>query len=359
MTQFTASIALLVCALVVSGQLRFIRNQKLGYDREQVVIIPLREPETMAKAAVIKAEFLRLPEVESVSQTSGLPTRIRSRMLNQKLVTDQGETVKTDFHFDYIDEDFLRVFKIELTAGRNLAAGEENAVLINETFVKRAGWKEPLGKKIDFFEKARVVGVVKDFHFLTVHRPMAPMALFPDEGDKLAVRIRPGDVPKTIALLKQGFEKTVRSQPWDFSFFDDEFDALYRKERRTGQIFGAFAFLAVFIACLGLLGVAAFAVERRTKEIGIRKIMGASAPYLTVKLSREFVVLVLLANLIAWPVAYFAMSRWLQAFAYRISLGAGMFVLAALGALAVAVLTVSTQTLRAASADPVKSLRYE
>jgi len=357
--QFTASIALLVCALVVSGQLRFVQNQKLGYDREHVVIIPLREPETMAAAAAIKTEFLRLPEIESVSRTSGLPTKIRSRMINQKLVSDQGETIKTNFHFDYIDEDFLKVFKIELAAGRNLAAGEKNGALINETFAKTAGWKGALGKEIDFFEKMSVVGVVKDFYFQSFHSSMAPMALFPNDGNMLAVRTRPGDLPKTIALLKQGFEKISRSQPWDFSFFDEEFDALYRKERRAGQILGAFAFLAVFIACLGLLGLAAFAVERRTKEIGVRKVLGASAPRLALKLSREFVVLVLLANLIAWPVAYFAMSQWLQSFAYRISLGPGTFILAALGALLVAVLTVSTQTLRAASANPVESLRYE
>ena len=357
--QFSASVALVVCALVVSGQLRFTRNQKLGYDREHVAVIPLREPETAAKAAALKAEFLRLPEVESVSITSGLPTNIRSRMLNQKFITDQGETVKTTYHFDYVDEDFLKVFKIELAAGRNLAAGEKNTALINETFAKTAGWKDALGKEIDFFDKLRVVGVVKDFYFQSFHSPMAPMVLIPEQGKSLAVRTRPGDVPRTVALLRQAFESVTKSQPWHFSFFDDEFDALYRKERRAGQIFGAFAFLAVFIACLGLLGLAAFAVERRTKEIGIRKVLGASAPDLAVKLSREFVILVLLANVIAWPAAYYAMSKWLQSFVYRISLGLGTFLLAALGALIVAVLTVSTQTFRAASANPVESLRYE
>jgi len=357
--QFAASVALVVCALVVSGQLRFVQRQKLGYDREHVLVIPIREPETAAKAAALKAEFLRLPEVESVSITSGLPTKIRSRMINQVFVSDTGETVKTDYHFDYVDEDFLRVFKIELAAGRNLAPGEKNTALINETFAKTAGWKDALGKEIKFLGKLSIVGVVKDFYFQSFHSPMAPMVMVPEEGKNLAVRTRPGDVMKTVALLKQVFESVSKSQPWDFSFFDDEFDALYRKERRAGQIFGAFAFLAVFIACLGLLGLAAFAVERRTKEIGIRKVMGASAPELAVKLSREFIVLVLLANVVAWPVAYFAMARWLQAFAYRISLGFGPFLLAAVGALVVAVLTVGTQTLRAASTDPVESLRYE
>ncbi len=354
--QFAASVALLVCALVVSGQLRFIRDQKLGYDREHIVLIPIREPGTAAKADALKAELLRLPEVESVSRTSGLPTNIRSRMINQKLVTDQGETITTAYHFDYVDESFLEVFKVELAAGRNLAPGEENVVLINEEFARTAGWRDPIGKEL---HKARVVGVVKDFHFQTFHTPIEPMVLIPMSGNMLAVRTRPGDVPAAIARLRQVFEANVRSQPWDFSFFDDEYGALYRKEQRAGQIFGAFAGLAVLIACLGLLGLAAFAVERRTKEIGIRKVMGASAPRLAARLSREFVGLVLLANVIAWPVAYYAMSRWLRGFAYRIGLGPGVFVLAALGALVVAVLTVATQTMRAASANPVESLRYE
>jgi len=357
--QFAASVALLVCALVVSGQLRYIQTRTLGYEREHVVIIPIREPGTAAKADALKAELLRLPEVESVSRTSGLPTDIRSRMINQKLVTDRGETITTAYHFDYVDENFIDVFKIELAAGRNFAAGETNVALINETFARTAGWQDPIGKELSSMDKARVVGVVKDFHFQTFHTPIEPMAVFLESGNMLAVRTRPGDVGDIIARLRRVFEATTKSQPWDFMFFDDEYDALYRKERRAGEIFGAFAALAVFIACLGLLGLAAFAVERRTKEIGIRKVMGASAPRLAARLSREFVGLVLLANVIAWPVAYYAMSRWLRGFAYRIGLGPGVFVLAALGALLVAVLTVATQTLRAASANPVDSLRYE
>ena len=358
--QFAASIVLIVCAVVVSGQLRFIRSQRLGFDREHIFIVPLREPETLAKAGAIKTELLRRPEVESVSQTSALPTKIRSRMINNTLTNDQGETVVMDYHFDYVDEDFLRVFKIDLAAGRNFLPEDKNVVLINETMARKVGWSDPLSREIPTIrEPSRIVGVVKDFYFESFHRPIEPMVLIPRKGDKLAVRVRPGDVSGMVSLAKDVFEKNGKSQPWEFSFYDDDFNALYRKEQRTSEIFGAFAGLAVLIAGLGLLGLAAFAVERRTKEIGIRKVLGASAPYLAFRLSREFLGLVLVAGIIAWPVAYFAMSRWLREFAYRIGLTAWPFLLAAAAALVFAFLTVSTQTFRAAAANPVDTLRYE
>ena len=358
--QFAASIVFTICALVVAGQLRFIRSQRLGFDREHVVIIPLLEPETKAKAAAIKTDLLRSSEVESVSVTSGLPTRIRNRILNADLINAQGEKVETTYHFDYVDEDFLKVFEIDLASGRNFNPGEKDVAIVNETLMKTAGWTEIVGREVPFIDNSlRVVGVVKDFYFQSFHNPMEPMVLILREGKNLAVRIRPGDVPHTIAQLKGIFEKNSRSQPWDFFFFDDDFNALYRKERRTGEIFGAFAGLAVLIACLGLLGLAAFAVERRTKEIGIRRVMGASVTDLTVRLSREFVGLVLAANVIAWPIAHYAMSKWLQGFAYRNGLSVWAFILAAAGALLVAFLTVSTQTFRAAASNPVNSLRYE
>jgi putative ABC transport system permease protein len=361
--QFTASIVLIVCALVVSGQLRFISNQRLGFDREHVVVIPVRESDTRATAGAIRTSMLRRPEVEAVSVTSGLPTRIENTIVSADFTTDRGEKTEFSYHFDYTDENFLDVFKVELAAGRNLSSGtsaDKDAVLVNETLVKTAGWAEGVGKKIPFIRGSRrIVGVVKDFRFLSFHEPTGPMALMAGGDANLAVRIRPGDVPKTMAVLKKVFEENTKTQPFDFFFLDDAFDAIYRKERRAAGIFGAFAILAVVIASLGLLGLAAFAVERRTKEIGIRKVVGAKSLQLAARLSREFVLLVLLANVIAWPVAYYAMSRWLEGFADRIGLGVSTFLLAGAGALVIALLTVGTQTLRAAAANPVDALRYE
>jgi len=361
--QFTASIVLIVCALVVSGQLRFISNQRLGFDRERIVVIPIRERETAAKAGAIRTDLLRRPEVEAVSVTSGLPTKIESAIINAAFTTDRGEEIKFSYHFDYADENFLDVFRVELAAGRNFSpgsSGDQNAVLVNETLVKMAGWAEGVGKEIQFIGGPKaVIGVVKDFRFQSFHEPTGPMVLMPGGDANLAVRIRPGDIPKAIAVLKDVFEGNTKTQPFDFFFLDDAFDALYRKERRTGGIFEAFAILAVVIASLGLLGLASFAVERRTKEIGIRKVIGATSVRLAARLSREFVLLVLLANVVAWPVAYYAMSRWLEGFAYRVGLGLSTFLLAGTGALVVALLTVGAQTLRAAAANPIDSLRYE
>ena len=361
--QFTASIVLIVSALVVFGQLHFISSQKLGFDREHVAVIPLRERETAAKAGAIRTALLRRPEVEAVSVTSALPTGIENTVISADFRTDRGETVKFSYHFDYTDENFLDVFKVGLAAGRNFSSGtsaDKDAVLVNETLLKTAGWAEGVGKEVPFIRGSkRIVGVVKDFRFLSFHEPTGPMVLMPGGDSNLAVRIRPGDVPSTIAVLKDVFEANTDTQPFDFFFLDDAFDALYRKERRTGEIFGAFAILAVVIASLGLLGLAAFAVERRTKEIGIRKVVGATTFRLAVRLSRDFLLLVLLANVAAWPVAYYAMSRWLEGFAYRIGLGVLPFLAAGAGALFIALFTVVAQTLRAALANPIEALRYE
>jgi putative ABC transport system permease protein len=340
--QFTASIVLVVCTLVVFGQLHFISSQKLGFDREHVVVVPIREGETAAKAETIRTALLRLPEVRAVSVTSGLPTKIESTLINAGFTTDRGEKIKFSYHFDFTDENFLDVFGVELVAGRNFSPGnaaDKNAVLVNETLVKTAGWVEGVGTSF--------------------HEPTGPMALMPGGDSNLALRIRPGDVPKTIAEVRDVFEANTNTQPFGFFFLEDSFDALYRKERRTGEIFGAFAILAVIIASLGLLGLAAFAVERRTKEIGIRKVMGATSLRLAARLSRDFILLVLFANLVAWPVAYYAMSQWLEGFASRIGLGAQPFLLAGIGALLITLITVGTQSLRAAVANPVDALRYE
>jgi putative ABC transport system permease protein len=360
--QFSVSIVLIASTLVVFNQLNYIKNQKLGFDREHVVVIPVREQETRDRAQAIKTELLQHPEVMGVSVSGGLPTNIRSRYYGGKFTKDNGEVIETTVCFDYVDYDFLDVFKIDLAAGRNFSRefGEDKkAILINETLWKKLGWENPAGKDVDIFGYNRVIGVVKDFHFSSFHQEIEPMVLaFAETGD-IAVRIRPGDVMGRVALIRGIFENNSKGQPFDFFFLDDSFNELYQKEQRTGEIFGYFSLLAIFIACLGLLGLASFTVERRTKEIGIRKILGAPAAKIVGLLTKDFVRMVIAANLIAWPVAYFAMRRWLDNFAYRIDLTLGIFLLAAGAALLIAFITISTQTLKAALSDPVDTLRYE
>jgi len=363
-TQFTASIILIIGTLIIYNQLQFIKKSQLGYDREHVVVIPIREPGTRHRAKAIKNELLNHPEIAGVSLTSGLPLDIRSRLLNVKLKNNNGDTVKTEFRFDYIDEDFLDVFKIEMDQGRNFMeslGGNPQGVLINETFVKHMGWSEPLGKMIPAMkDDLPVIGVIRDFNFSTFHQSIEPMVLYYSRlGSNIAVRTNPGDVSANITLVRRVFEKHTKSQPFDYYFLDDRFDSLYKKEQRTAELFGLFALIGICIACLGLLGLASFSVERRTKEVGIRKVLGASIPQIFGLLTKEFFRLIALANIIAWPVAYLAMSTWLQNFAYRISIKVWLFLIAFGFALGLAFFIVATQTLKAALADPVNTLRYE
>jgi putative ABC transport system permease protein len=363
--QFAASIVLLAGTIVISRQMHFIQSRNLGYDREQVITIPVREAETQKAAETIRADYLRNPNVLGVTVSNAVPAKIDNYFGGIQTQTDEGATIKTNFGVGYIDECFLDFYKIGLVEGRNIGPGEKTAALVNESLVEALGWKKPLGKILDIWGRTKltVVGVVRDFHFASLYAKITPLALFPQiygPGDVIAVRVRPGgDIAGILAGLRAGFENRTKGQPFEYAFLDDTFDALYRKEARMGEFFEVFALLAVFVACLGLSGLTAFTVERRTKEIGIRKVLGASAARLTVLLNRQFVLLVLLANAAALPLAYFALNGWLRNFAYRISLTIWTLAAASLVTLAVAMATISLQTTKAAGRNPVETLHSE
>ena len=227
--------------------------------------------------------------------------------------------------------------------------------------------KDPVGKRLvlpgpdNSSVFLTIIGVIKDFNYESLHQKIKPLAIFLDKGQTsyLPIRIRPADISKTISLIKDEWKKYVPAKPFEYFFLDEDFDRLYQSEQKTGQIFTSFSILAIFIACLGLFGLTAFTVERRIKEIGIRKVLGASISTIVFLISKEFLKWVLIANIIAWPVAYYFMSNWLDNFAYRISITIGVFILSAVIALLIALITVSSQTIKAATANPVKSLRYE
>lgn len=359
-SQFTASVVLIAATLIVSCQMNYVKSTRLGYNREHVVVITAYEQETSRKISAIKTELEERSEVVKISRTAGLPTDIRQHWYGWEAVKDDGTKIQCDFQLDYVDENFLDVFEIGLAAGRKFRSGDKDVIILNEAALRNIGWKEPVGKKLRSGDKDyEVVGIVENFHFASLHSRIGPMALLFGKGNMLAVRIRPGNVFHTLETLRSVFEKNTHGQPFNYFFLDDAFDALYRKEIRTEEIFTAFAGLAVLIACLGLFGLTSFNVARRTKEIGIRKILGASVSRLILLLNQDLVRLVIIGNLLAWPTAYFAMNKWLENFAYRISIKPGIFLLSSILSLMVALLVVGGKTVKAALVNPSETLRYE
>lgn len=242
------------------------------------------------------------------------------------------------------------------------------AVILNETAVKRIGWTDPIGKEIiqtfgTLRIHYRVIGVVKDFHYSSLYNPIKPLKLFlnPLQSRNISVKVQPQDMGETLKYIEAAWNRFKPNFPLSHFFLDSLFASRYQREQRMQSLFGYFSLLAIFISCLGLLGLASFAAQQRTKEIGIRKVMGASVPGLVLLLSKEFTKWVAIANIVAWPLAYYAMNKWLQSFPYRININHNLlvFFLAALVALAIAWLTVSFQAVKAASRNPVDSLRYE
>jgi len=389
-TQFSAVIVLIIAVLVIFKQLHFIRTGDQGYIRERVVVIPLHDQQTIDHTAVIKTEFQRLPQVAgaTVSGTGQYPLSVKNSMGGLEMETESGEIAKANVRFDYVDEDFVTTLGLKLIQGRNfsrLYPTDVHGVLVNEAMIRQAGWKNPIGKSLDiwwmkddeaqmgaidgteskasaikrFTNPCRVLGVVRDFHFDTLHSAIQPAVMVFRPGELISVRLKPGDLERSLAVLKKAFARTAPGQPFDYFFLDDAFNNLYLRERKTGEMIGFFAILAIFIACLGLFGLEAFMAEQKTKEIGIRKVLGASARSLLIMLNVKFMAWVMISTLLAWPMAYFIMKGWLQDFAYKTSLGWGPFVVAGLASLVIALLTVSYQALKAARANPVDSLRYE
>ena len=269
--------------------------------------------------------------------------------------------------------DFLETLEIELVAGRNFSPASptdlSGGFILNETAVKALGWDDPLGKTLEWSpgvghetrKRGEVIGVVKDYHLMSLHETIEPLVLHiePRWFRTLAVRIQGEDIPETLAFLEKTWQKFDPDNAFEYTFLDEGFARQYEADARLGSIFGYFSLLAVAIACLGLFGLAAFSAERRTKEIGVRKVLGASITGIVALLSKDFLRLVLIGFVVASPLAYFGMSRWLESFAYRTEISGWIFLVAGLLALAIALLTVGYQAVRAALADPVKSMRYE
>jgi len=375
--QFAISTGLIVGTLIISAQIDYIRSKDLGFEEENVVTIPLRTDAMRRRWEAIRADLLRNPDVLGVGACSDLPGQVgNKRSIWKKGAPPEEVLILSMMQVDY---DFVRTVGVKVIEGRSFSrefgGDAAGAYLVNEAAVRLLGEGPAVGKEIgepdtegpglgDF---SPILGVVKDFHFTSLHTPIEPLVLelvadeqgAADNFGYLAVRIRPGNLSNALASLEETWERHAGSAPFEYAFLDEELDQLYRAEERLGKVLRTFAGLAIFVACLGLFGLASFTAEQRTKEIGIRKALGASVANIVLLLSKEFTKLVVVANAIAWPAAYLGMREWLEGFAYRVDLGPGMFVLGGIVALAIAWLTVSWQAIRAALANPVDALRYE
>jgi putative ABC transport system permease protein len=368
--QFGISIFLIVGTVVIYGQLRYIRTKKLGFDREHVLIIQNAYP----LGDDIKAftnELMKLKGVQGVTVTGFLPT---SGWRNDNAYfLSPGLDTKTAISLQswQIDEQYIPVLGMKMAAGRNFSKefpSDSNGLVINETAARMMGYPDPINKNLYDLEDLQskklkiwhIVGVVKDFNFNSLREVVTPLGfMLRANSGNMALRINSRDIPGLIARVEDKWRAIAPGQPFSYSFMDDDFNALYLSEQRMGRISLSFSLLAIFIACLGLFGLTAYAAEQRTKEIGIRKVLGATVTNIIGLLSGDFLKLVILAALITFPFAWWAMHNWLQDFAYRIAISWEVFALAAVMAAGIALLTVSFQAFRAALANPVKSLRTE
>jgi putative ABC transport system permease protein len=366
--QFSLSIILLVGTLVVQKQMAFVQSQNLGFDRDQVVVIETFG-ELDQKLSTLKETLLRNPSVMAVSASYSVPgttfTNIGSRF--------EGTESWRGTNLFIVDQDFLNVMQLEIVEGRFFSKEiptDGQAMILNESRARELGVDDLLNKRIlmwvgDRNEWFHIIGIVKDFHYESFHEPVKPLEMVMLHGtcqwpeSFVSVRIHTSNVRETMAHIRKIWQEIMPGTPFEFSFLDKIYNDQYRNEERTGRIFTIFTFFALFVACLGLLGLASFAAEQRTKEIGIRKILGASVPAIILMMSREFIRWVLIANIIAWPIAYYIMLRWLQSFAYRSDIGLLVFILSGFIVMVIALLTVSFQAIKAAIANPVDSLRYE
>ena len=374
--QFAAGLILTLVTLGIFKQIRFIRTAKLGFDRQQVLLVHntyLLGPSITA----FKASLAGSPDIVSASLSSFLPVTSYRALIG---IRPEGKAEAVPIGPFFVDEGYIKTMGMEIVRGRDLPKefiSDPNELrnefnpdgrvpgflpaVINETAARRFGWPEPLGKRFEYQRNHyTIIGVVRDFHYSSLRQAIEPLVFLPQRTFNYAsVRLRAKDPGSAIAFIRARWKEFAKDIPLEFSFMDDRFDAMYRAEQRSGRLYGIFAGLSVFIGALGLVGLAAFMAEQRTKEIGVRKVLGATVRDIVALISGEFLLLVGLANVIAWPVAYFLMKRWLEGFAYRTSLGAETFLAAGVFSLLLTILTVGFQAVKAAAADPVRSLKYE
>ena len=375
--QFVASIIMIIGTFAISKQLNYLRTKDLGYNKEHIVIVPTNKNRKDGNALAQRFQVAIEKNPEVISSTNSLYSMANYGWMN--LGYNDEKSVFHQFKFNAVDADFVPALGLQMVAGRNFRQddpSDSNYILVNEAAVKAYAWKDPIGQKLPGSKyDETVIGVVKDFNFETLHTGIKPavMALRPDSifrrstdvsfdfppQPRVSVRFKGGDLQKQIAFLKSAWRSVAGDVDFDYSFLDDALNNAYQQEQRLGKMVKYASFLSIFIACMGLFGLATLIVVRRTKEIGIRKVLGADVSRIVLLLSKDFILLVVIASLIAFPIAWWSLQKWLQDFAYRINIPWLAFIVAALLALFIALATVSIQAMKAALSNPVKSLRTE
>jgi len=359
--QFAISIILIICTLVIFSQLGYIKSKDVGYHKDNIVLLHFTSDQFKNKYELLKSELGNIPGILSSSATSEIP----GRGFTSNGYRPEGYDDWIMFNAVDIDYDYVRTLGLQVIQGRNFSEEfptDRDAYLINETLARKLNWDEAVGKTIYRGQDHQVIGVVKDFHFASLHQEIGPLIfhMSPYMGyDHLLVRFTTDDIALLLKNIQQVWEKIDPNEPFEFHFLDDVFDNVYQTENKMSSMLLYMAILAIIIACMGLFGLAMFNTEQRTKEIGVRKVFGSTVTRLFILLSGNFTRWVLLANLLAWPVAYFLTKKYMELYAYKINLPVWVFFLTALGAYLIALLTISFQSAKAGSTNPADALRYE
>jgi len=368
--QFAISIILIICTAIVFTQMKYMQNKSLGFDKERVITLPYVS-ELNDKYDAFRTELLSNSTIKNAGRSSRIPTgRLLDAMGARMMRGDSMAPVSADIKFVTADQDFISTYGVKVIAGRGFSRDfglDTSAFLINEAAARVLGFKsnnEAIGKDFGYgnFE-GKLIGVFNDFHFESMHQKIVPLVLLiprsPNQYGRMSVKMGGTDIGTALSHIQSTWKKFLPEAPYEFTFLDENFARLYQAEERQKTLFTTFACLAIFIACLGLFGLSAFTISQRIKEIGIRKVLGASISTIVTLLSKDFLKLVFVAAIIAFPVAWFAMNKWLQDFAYRTTIQWWIFLLALIIAALIALLTISFQAIKAAIANPVKSLRTE
>lgn len=369
--QFVIAVFLIVATIIVTSQLNYIQNKELGYDKESVMILPA-DFRAGAGFEEMKMALLQIPGINSVTGAYESPSFVQwsdglhaNTSMGEKNISINAIPAELDFTKTLnmqllAGRDFIKADLLEMDTSNN-GANYKASFILNESAAKAMGWspEQAIGKTVDRGVSGTVKGVVKDFHFASLHQPIGPLVIFldPNMVQQIFVKVNHAGMPQTIAAMEKVWKARIQHRPFEYRFLDEDFAELYVTEQKTAQVFSLFAGMAILLACLGLFALSAFVTVQRTKEIGIRKVLGATRSQIVMLLSREFLVLVSIGMLIAMPLAWWAGREWLNDFAYRTNIGSWMFLLATVVATAIAFVSVALQSARAAGANPVNSLK--